>query len=165
MNDALRGWIFGMVGAAVITAVTMTVTPEGRVKRIVAVTCGFVMLLALIRPLEGFDYERFKLNFSRLREQAEAFSDPLGETDKNLVRIIIEEKYAAYILDKAKLAGVEDLSVAVEARRGEDGYWYPERAYLTTQADSAQRARLAYEIEAGLGIAPKELIWGERDEG
>ncbi|MDR2501894.1 MAG: hypothetical protein LBC78_01440, partial [Oscillospiraceae bacterium] len=119
---------------------------------------------ALIKPIRAFDYGSFKEYFNELRSDGEEFSDPLRETDKNLSRIIIEEKYAAYILDKGAALGIADLEVSVTARCSADGYWLPDRAYITTGADSAKRGKLSFEIESGLGLAPEELIWGERNE-
>lgn len=164
MTEVLRGWILGIVGAAVVTAVVLVVSPDTRAKKVVAVVCGFMMIIALLRPVEGFDYGGFKLNFARLQQQAQDFTEPLNAVNENLTSAIIEERYAAYISDKGATLGISDLAVTVEAELYVDGFWYPNRVFVTTEADKSLRDKLAYEIEAGLGIASEELIWGDTND-
>ncbi|MDR1330354.1 MAG: hypothetical protein LBK23_12215 [Oscillospiraceae bacterium] len=159
MTEALRGWIFGIVGAAMVSAIALAVTPESKTKRVVAVVCGFAVLLALIKPVKSFDYGAFSRGLTRLRGDAEEFSAPLSEANENLTRRIIEEKYAAYILDKGSSLGMTDLSVAVTAEPGADGYWYPGAVSASTEADEQTRGALARYIESGLGVPPEKLSW------
>ena len=100
MTATLGGWIHGIVAAAMISAITLVISPENKVKRVVSVVCGFMILIALIRPLREFDYGSFRLNLTQLREDASDFAAPMEEVNENLTRRIIEEKYAAYIMDK-----------------------------------------------------------------
>ncbi|MDR3310228.1 MAG: stage III sporulation protein AF [Oscillospiraceae bacterium] len=164
MSDILRSWILGIAGASLITAITLAVTPESRAKKAVSLACGFVMIIALLRPIGSFDYAGFKLSFSRLREQSDGFSAPLEETNAELMKSIIQDGYAAYISDKGKALGVTRIEAAVEAELHSDGFWYPVRAYVTVSGDKTLRERLAFEIESGLGLAPEELVWGEFNE-
>jgi stage III sporulation protein AF len=159
MTEILRNWVFGVVGAAFITAITQVITPEGRAKCVVSVVCGFVMLLALTRPLKAFDYGGFRQSLARLSGEAAEFSAPLDEVNENITRGIIEERSAAYILDKGNAHGIDAMSVTVAAERGEDGYWYPGAVTIAAQADGAQKSALAYDIETGLGVPPGEIVW------
>lgn len=165
MTEALRGWIIGIVGAAMVSALTLTVTPEGRVRRVVAVVCGFVMLLALIKPIKGFDYVSFSRSLLRLREDAGELAKPALQANENLTKKIIEERCAAYIVDKSRLLGIPDLQAEVEAELGADGRWYPARVSAATEAGKSERDALAYEIEAGLGVPPDKLNFRDRGDG
>jgi hypothetical protein len=145
-----------------VSAVTLTLTPESRTKRVVSVVCGFVVLLALIKPVRGFDYSVFSRSLARLCAEAEEFTAPALTANENLTRRIIEEKYAAYILDKARALGMTDIAVAVTAERGADGYWYPGHVSVAA-SDESRRDALMYEIEAGLGVPPEQQSWTKRE--
>ncbi len=164
MTATLSGWIYGIVGAAIISAITLMISPESKVKRVVSVVCGFMILIALIKPLRGFDYGSFRQSYARMADDAGDFSAPLDEVNENLTRRIIEEKYAAYILDKGAALGFESLEVTVSAMLTDDGWYYPDFVTIKTGGDDTQKRALAYEIEAGLGVSSEELIWGDKNE-
>ena len=159
MNDALRSWILGIVGVAALAAVAMTIAPEGRVKRVLSLTCGVAMIIALLRPVIGFDYTGFSKSLASLRQSAADMSAELGETNEKLTGHIIEQRCAAYIVDKGILLGISDLSATVSAKWSGEGFWYPGGATLTTDANQEFRDKLSYIIGAELGIPPEELIW------
>jgi len=144
-----------------ISAITLMISPENKVKRVVSVVCGFMMLIALIRPLREFDYGSFRQSYAQMRDNASDFSAPLDEVNENLTRRIIEEKYAAYILDKGTALGFMKLEVTVSAGKMDGSLFYPETVTIKTDENEALKNALAYEIEAGLGIPPGELVWGE----
>ena len=73
MTEALRSWIVGIAGAAMVTAVAMTVTPDGRVKKVVSLVCGLMTVVALIRPIVGFDYGSFSGYLAQYKTEAQAF--------------------------------------------------------------------------------------------
>lgn len=164
MTEALRSWIIGLAGAAMVTAIAMTVTPEGKVKKVVSLICGLLTIVALIKPIAGFDYTGFSKNLALYQKNAESFSSKVDSANEKLTRRIIEDRCATYILDKGKSLGISDLEVAVTASWSKDGYWYPSGASLKTAADKEKRDKLSQSIEAELGIPPKELIWSMRDE-
>ncbi len=164
MTEALRSWVIGIAGAAMVTAAAMTVTPEGKVKKIVALICGLMTVLVLLKPLTGFDYASFSKYLTQYRNDAEAFSSNIESENENLKRRIIEDKCQAYILDKGKSLGITELAVTVTAEWSEDGFWYPIGASLVTNANGETRDKLSQGIEAELGISPEELIWSMRDE-
>ncbi|SHI08267.1 Stage III sporulation protein AF (Spore_III_AF) [Sporobacter termitidis DSM 10068] len=164
MTEALRSWIIGLAGAAMVTAVAMTVTPEGRVKKVVSLICGLVTIIALIKPIVGFNYADFAKSLASYQKDAEGFSGQMDSSNEKLTRLIIEDKCATYILDKGKSLDMDDLEVTVTASWSEDGYWYPSGARLTTNADKAKRDKLGQSITSELGIPPEELIWSMRDE-
>ncbi|NLT15712.1 MAG: hypothetical protein GXY05_15405 [Clostridiales bacterium] len=164
MADALKSWIIGLAGAALVTAAAMTVTPEGKVKKVVALICGLMTVIALLKPLVGFDYTGFSKYLIQHENDAEAFSSGIESENENLTRRIIEERCEAYILDKGKSLGITDLAVTVTAVWSEDGYWYPAGASLRTNAGTEARGKLGGSIEAELGIPQEELIWSMDNE-
>jgi hypothetical protein len=164
LAEALRSWIIGIAGAAMVTAAAMALTPEGKVKKIVSLICGLMTILALIKPLAGFDYTSFSKYLSQYKRDAAAQSSAMDSENENLTRRIIEDKCQAYILDKGKSLGITDLNVTVTAKWSKDGYWYPSGASLKTDADEKTRRQLSQSIEGELGISPEELIWSMKNE-
>ena len=164
MTEALRSWIIGLAGAAMVTAVAMTVAPEGKVKKVVSLICGLVTIIALIKPIAGINYNDFAKNLASYQKSAEGFSSHVDSANEKLTRLIIEDKCKAYILDKGKSLGIGDLEVSVTASWSKDGYWYPSGARLASNADKATRDKLNQSIEAELGIPPEELIWSMHNE-
>lgn len=164
MTDAIKNWIIGITGAAMITAAAMIMTPEGRVKKIVSLVCGLVTILALIRPLAGFDVGSFSKYAAKYTSDAQAVQAAAAEADEKLTRRIIEEKCAAYILDKGHSIGMTDLEAAVTSEKGGDGNWHPKSADLKTNAGKQERKELEESIVTELGIPAGELNWSMRDE-
>lgn len=164
MSEILRSWIIGIAGAAMVTAAAMTITPEGRVKKVVALICGLMTIAALLRPVAGLRGVDLKKSLIAYEQEAAAFSSDIQSADENLTRRIIAEKSVAYILDKGSSLGISDLDVSVTTQWNEAGYWYPGSAVLKTTANNAAREQLSRDIEAELGIPPEELIWSMNDE-
>ncbi len=164
MTEALRSWVVGIAGAAMVTAIAMTVTPEGRVKRVVSLVCGLMTVVALIKPIVGFDYGSFSEYLAQYKSEAEAFSANIEATNENLTRRIIEERSEAYILDKGKSLGMTDLKAAIQLTWCVDGFWYPSGVSLETNADETARQSLGRDIEAELGIPTDEINWSQDDE-
>jgi hypothetical protein len=164
LTEALRSWIIGIAGAAMVTAAAMAMTPEGKVKKVVSLICGLMTILALIKPISGFDYTAFSKYLAQYKNDAQEYSGAMASKNENLTRRIIEDKCQAYILDKGKSLAITDLDVTVTAEWSKDGYWYPSGASLITNADTEARNKLSRSIEAELGISPEELIWSMRNE-
>ena len=164
MGEVIGKWILGLVGAALVTCICLMVTPEGRVKKVVSLVCGLVLIIALIKPVVGFDYTTFSKNYEDLRVNAENFTEPLGDVNEKLEGTIIEQQCAAYIVDKGTALGIKDLGARVTAKRSDDGYWYPASAKITGRADVITREKLCGYIESELGIAPSGIVWSNNDE-
>lgn len=155
MTQLLRDWILGLAGAAVFCALCSAVTPEGAVKRIQKLLCGVVMALALISPLAELDMSGYSLNLARSRQQAGEMAASARKISDSLSRTFIEERCAAYILDKARLLGLEPASVKVRAQWSPEGVWYPVEAEIEAQYDG----RLSEKIEEELGIPAQDQHW------
>ena len=165
MSGMLGKWVLGLVGAALMTCICLMITPEGRVKKVVSLVCGFVLIIALIKPVVGFDYTSFSRNYTQLRLDAENFGQPLDDVNEKLEGTIIEEECASYIVDKGTALGITDLQAAVTANWDDGGYWYPVAANITSDADADLRGKLNDYIETDLGIPPSEITWSNDNEG
>ena len=165
MMDVIRSWILQITGAAMLTAAALSLAPAGRVKKVVGLVCGLVVIAALISPIRTFDTKSFSKYMAELRSQPEDVTLALDEVNNTLTRGIIEEECETYILDKAADFGIRDLSVSVTARWSEEGYWYPYEVKITSETTDALRMKLSDAIEAQLGISEEMQKWSAKDEG
>ena len=113
------------------------------------------MTLALLSPIKGLDMSGYSLNLARCSQQAEEIGATAQEISDSLSRTFIEERCAAYILDKARLLGSEPGAVRVTARWSSEGVWYPAEAEIEAQYDR----RLSEKIEEELGITAQNQHW------
>jgi len=155
VTEFLREWILGMAGAAVFCTLCSAVTPDGGVKKVQKLLCGVVMTLALLSPLVGLDMGAYSVNLARCRSQAEEIGASAQEISDSLSRTFIEQRCAAYILDKARMLGLEPDGVRVTAQWSDEGVWYPAEAEIEAQYDR----RLSEKIEEELGISTRNQRW------
>ena len=165
MMDVIRSWILQITGAAMLTAAALSLSPSGRVKKVVALVCGLVVIAALISPIRSFDTGLFSKYMAELRSRPEEITSALDEVNDKLTRGIIEEECETYILDKATDLGITDLTVSVTARWSEEGYWYPYEVKLICETTDALRLRLSDAIEAQLGLSEEHQKWSAKDDG
>lgn len=164
MMELIKTWILQLTGAAMLSAIAVSLTPNGKVKNVVSMVCGLVMIIALISPAVRFDSSEFTKYLSELRGNTADISSELTEVNDNLNRTIIEEESEAYILDKGTELGMENMEISVFAQWSEEGYWYPSRIEISGTAAANQRQELSYYIESQFGIAEDMQIWSTEDE-
>ena len=174
MIDFLREWIMSITGASLLCAGALCITPAGRVRKVVQMLCGVVMILALIRPVLGFDISAYSASLAGYRERMYQIENNIEETNNRLSRSIIEEECSAYILDKAHVIGL-DITAAVSAKWGDEGFFIPNEVYIQGAQDSqdaqgaqgaqgaqiaqADRRELESVIESDLGIPAQMVHW------
>ena len=145
MMEFLRTWLLGVTGAAILSALAEALMPEGGVKQVGKLTCGLLMLSAVLAPLGELDVTAFAVPLEYDQEQ-----QALQEEWEERMKTIIEERLSAYSMDKAKELGV-DAQIRVECRREEDGAILPCRVVL--EQGTGQDCRvLKRQLSADLGI-------------
>ena len=152
MTDAIGEWIRSMAGAALICGIALALTPAGRVKSVLKIISGAVMAIALVSPLLGGKLELLPMDISRYRDEADVVAGNAEKEQTNLSRTIIEQKLSSYILDKAQSLGIDDLSLSMVLKWGDEGFWYPYEITLVTNAPPLEVKALATYIEGELGI-------------
>lgn len=145
MLEFLRSWITSVVAASVLVSIALTVTPAGSVKKVVQLASGLVMTFVLLTPFVR-GVPEFDWNMPDISEID-------NQSGSELMKEIIEEKTAAYIVNKAQAMG---LSVSAKVLC-EDGDAYPTPAAVIISSDNPGEAKRLLEpvIEADLGISPE----------
>ena len=156
---AIGQWIVGLAASALIAGLALGVTPKGRVRSVLKLVTGAVMMIALVSPLTRFDLGLFSVNAEESREQLQTVQGNVDEAGGRLSRSVIEQECAAYILDKAQGLGIQVEAVSVTAKWGDEGVFYPYEAHITAQLSPDQKSALEEAIEAELGIAPERQYW------
>jgi stage III sporulation protein AF len=92
--ELLREWVVGVSGAAVLSALALTLTPEVGPRRVVKLVCGLLLLLAVVLPIARLGGRGFRLDFSppELDERTAA----LYEAGQSALDAIIQERTSAY---------------------------------------------------------------------
>ena len=156
---AIGQWIVGLAASALLTGAALALTPRGRVRNVLKLVTGAVMVIALVSPLTRFNLDLFSVNAEQLREQLRAVQSNVAQAGNELSRDVIEQECAAYILDKAQGLGIKLEAVSVTAKWGDEGVFYPYEAHITARLSPDEKGALARAIEAELGIAPERQYW------
>ena len=153
---ALREWLTSVVVVSVLLAVVQTLIPEGTIRKIGTFTGGLILLVTLLQPLLGVEFEALELRLEQSRETVEQRQQELEQAGERELAELIERQTAAYIWDKADALGL-DLSAEVRVERGPDGIPLPVSATLTGTYSEALSAYL----ERELGIPRERQVWHE----
>lgn len=150
MTDFFRTWLLGIICAAMVMALAECLAPVGGVKRVCKLAGGLCLILAVVGPVSGLDEGRIQGIALSYNHKADTYREELQNTQDFLYETIIEEKAAAYILDKAKEIGVSCIVDVTAAWDGDipclhavrvKGVWTEEQRELLHQV-----------IESDLGI-------------
>lgn len=162
MMGAVGRWLAAIIAVSLLCAVADALMPQGAVKRVGRLVCGLTLLGAILSPLVGLDIaagqQWLDECLSPLQSQEE-----LEETVNSQMKVIIEQEYAAYIVDKAAELGVT-CEARVECRRSEDGLYLPCRTEIAGPMTDGVRARLSQVIEEDLGVPESEQIIIDKEE-
>ena len=153
--EGLREYVLSVVAGAilcaVLTALAGTGKPRGQVMKLVT---GTFLTLALIRPIAGIEWKDMEELIAGWKAEAAAAA-ALGEGYyEESLAAVIQERYEAYILDKAQALGAE-----VEVTVSLDEDCLPEEAVIRGPVSPYVRGELKTMLAAELGIPKERQIW------
>lgn len=153
MIEALKTWLFGLISAAMILSCLYAMLPKNTVRGIAKVTGGLIMLLVLMRPVLGMDWEDLTLQYRDYQQEIDRQIEIYEEENQQQMNAIIEEELSAYVWEKAAQLGL-DCTAAVKTQL-RDGVPYPVSVTLSIKYNE-DLSRL---ITEELGIAPEQQFW------
>lgn len=162
MMGAVGRWLAAVIAVSLLCAVADALMPQGAVKRVGRLVCGLVLLGAVLSPLVGLDIEAGQQWLNECLSPLQC-QEELEVTVNSQMKIIIEQEYAAYIVDKAAELGVT-CEAWVECRRSEDGLYLPCRTEVAGPMTDHVRTQLAQMIEEDLGVPKSEQITIDKEE-
>ena len=106
MIEGARAWLLAMLAACILCSVADSLMPTGPVKGVGKLVCGLVLLCALLSGAKGLDVAAGQAWLDDWlagvgEERAYLENQVNGE-----MKTIIEERFAAYIVDKAAELGL-----------------------------------------------------------
>ena len=163
MTAGLRGWLLSVIAVSILCAAADALMPPGGPKRVGKLVCGLVLLCAVLSPLRELDIESGVRWVEDWQASLEAREGELSAQADEVRRAVIEQEYAAYIVDKAAGLGLPEVSARVTCRE-ENGLLLPDRAEVTGPLGGEGRETLARAIREDLGIPPENQIYHEGEE-
>lgn len=161
--EVVRQWLIGITCAALLAALADGLMPKGAVKQVGKLVYALVLLCALLRPVLGLAMPVGEKNLDSVIESAQQ-RKALEERSGQILKTLIEQESAAYIVDKAAGLGLH-CRAQVTCVAGEGGTWLPHCAYITGLPEEEGRAKLSAAIQSELGIAPECQVYAGGEEG
>lgn len=156
-------WLVSILAVSLVCALADTMMPNGPVKRVGRLVCGLVLVAAILSPLAELDVgagERWLEDYFAGLDRRET---ELREQVDDGMKTIIEQEYAAYIVDKAAQLGLS-CSARVECRAEEEGLYLPVRIEVTGPVGPEGQAELARVLETELGVPPEGQTYHWEEE-
>ena len=161
MMAGLRSWLLALVAASLICALADALMPKGAVKRVGRLVCGLVLASAILSPLAGLDVESGQSWLERHLASVEFQRAALEEEVNGQMKVIIEQEYAAYIVDKAAQLGAA-CSARTECRR-DGGLYLPQRVEVTGAVPPPLQSELVQIIVRDLGVPEEQIDFSEEE--
>ena len=144
---------------SLLCGAALSILPEGGVKRVAEVVCTASLIVALVNPLKALDMESYALESAKRQERETALISGAEATQQRLNRLVIEQEYEAYIMDKALELGLEGLAVDVEVQWSLEGLWMPYGASISGVCSQTGKEQLSALMAADLGIPYERQRW------
>ena len=142
-------WLSRMVGISILCALAEELMPSGGVKQVGKLVCALLILWVMLSPIVELT-QTLEYGFGiPVQETLEERTQQLEMQVENQRKIIIEEKYAAYIVDKAAALGVT-CTAEVDCQLGEEGLYLPEWARMTGVFSDVVQSQMTQLLEKEL---------------
>ncbi len=151
--ELLRTWVLGVTAASLVIAVAEAIMPRGTVKKVGKLTGGLILVLVLLQPLSGLDYQDLYDQVMSL-PAASLTRQTLEEQTNRALETGIEEELAAYIAEKGAELGIP-CTVRVNCVPDEEGVPIPMGVEVTGPVTQAQKEALQALIAQDLGVGPE----------
>lgn len=162
MTEFLRTWLFRVICAALVMAITECIAQNGKVKHVCRLAGGAIMVIAVMSPFVSVNELSLEGLGTGFALKAEAYREELSKTRDFFLETIIEEKTAAYILGKAEELGVHCHAEVTPAWK--DGLPYLHSVKVYGLWTDEQLSMLRQIIENDLGIPSSLQYFEESDE-
>lgn len=143
---------------SILCGAALSISPKGSVRRIMSIVCAAALICAVIEPLAGMDFSAYSLEIAKAEQRRDEFLTENSDVSERLNRVVIQEQYRAYIMDKAKELEIPMTDVSLGLRWSGDGLWLPESAAYTA-GEGGDRKALEQTVEAELGIPVSRQNW------
>ena len=144
---------------SVFCGAALSICPEGNVKKITSVLVTAGLILTILSPFKSIDFDDYALQTAKLSQREAELSADGAQISRRLNRIVIQQEYESYIMDKAAQLDLNILSLKVGVSWSTDGLWVPYSAEIAADTDEMKQRRLSGVITADLGIPAERQHW------
>ena len=162
MMGAVRSWLLAVTAVSLLCALAGALMPKGPVERVGRLVCGLVLVGAILSPAARLDVDGGRRWLERYLFSVQAREAELEHEVNGQMKIIIEQEYAAYILDKAAQLGL-DCTVRVECGLSEEGLYLPVRTEVAGLSTAGSQRELIRIIKEDLGVPEERQFYVEEE--
>lgn len=153
----MEAYLIRLTAAAILGAVVQRLAPKGGAGRAARLGAGLLVLITAFGPVAALDTLAAAENLARSAYADPLTTEELSRAGNTLLSSLISQQAEAYILDKAREAGLE-LQVWVETR-DQEGYPVPWAVTLEGSVSPGAQADLTAVIAQDLGIPEERQEW------
>lgn len=144
---------------SILCSAAYNITPEGAIKNLMRICCSVILMLTVLSPLGDFDLNSYADILARYRDFEISLNNTAREAESRLHRLVIEEEYTSYIMDKAKDINLDIKNVSFELEWTKEGFWVPCEVKLYAEGDEKGKNILSSLLHSELGISKDKVIW------
>ena len=160
---AVRSWLLTVIAASLICALADALMPPGAVRRVGRLVCGLVLMGAVLSPVAELDVEEGWRWLEDYLASVHSREAELTQTVESQMKVIIEQEYAAYIVDKTAQLGLT-CGIRVECGLSEEGLYLPVRTEVTGPQTAGVPAQLVQSIAEDLGVPKEAQVYINKEE-
>ena len=160
MMAGVGSWLLSITGASVLCALADGLMPAGPVRRVGRLVCGLVLLAVILAPLAQLDLEGGQRWLEEYHLGLEDRTQELERQVDEQMKTIIEQEYAAYIVDKAAEMGLT-CTARVSCQAVEGGVYVPSQTQVAGVLSQAERDQISQMIQADLGVPAQRQFYYE----
>ena len=159
----MRQLLRDCIAFSVVSGLLLRLCPDTGARRIATLLSAVLLCLTVIHPLKDFDFGVYAQQNARLHEAEEELNRSAASAVSKLDRLVMEERYAAYLSDKAAECGLDGIRVELQLQWDLDGLWVPYAVHITGSGGERGAERFQALLTTELGIPPERQYW-YRDE-
>ena len=139
--------------------IASTLTDDRGTKHIMKILCTCIMLICVLEPVKQIDFDSFSLDMAKYRALENEMLRNGDEMNARMNREVIENEYAAYIVEKARELGITVNNADVKTKWDTEGIWAPYETYIEYENNGWEADSLKKLIKLRLGIPEERQIW------
>lgn len=175
MLEFLRSWVINIVTISIILILFEIIIPTGKIKKIINLVSGFILLIAVINPFitlrnQGFDLSENTLadSFYIDKKEVETSSKVLKETQMKQISSVYKKKLISKIQEETNnLEGVSESVVAVEINEDYSSDKYGEINKVFVELKKGKKQYESEKVKPVISIKKVEIkaeIKGQTDK-
>ena len=150
-----KNWLMDVIVVCAVASICYTFVPKGKFQTIIRCGGGILLVMTLIKPLVRMDWTSIGQGYREWEWEIEEKTKEYQMEQNTELELLIEEKCAAYIEEKARSLGVE-CHAKIECTE-QEGIPLPSNIVL----DIPYFEQLSEQIAADLDVPKERQYWQE----